>query len=49
MFLYRYCDDKTIKIIEAVAQKAQNDRTLQECIEVSYEKIISLKKKYKLI
>jgi len=48
MFLYRYCDDKTIKIIETIAQKAQNDKTLQECIEVSYEKIINLKKKYNI-
>ena len=48
LFLYRYSDDKTIEIIEKIAQKAQNDKTLQNCIEVSYEKIIKLKQKYGL-
>ncbi len=49
LFLYRYCDEKTIDIIENIAAKANNDKTLQECIEVSYEKIILLKKKYNLL
>lgn len=49
MFLYRYSDDKTIQIIEDIAAKAESDKTLQRCIEVSYEKIINLKKQYKLI
>ena len=49
LFLYRYSDDKTIKIIEDIARKAEYDKTLQECIEVSYEKIIKLKQKYGLV
>lgn len=49
MFLYRYSDDKTINIIENIAQKALKDKTLQNCIEVSYEKIMNLKKAYKLV
>lgn len=49
LFLYRYSDDKTIQIIENIAQKAKYDKTLQDCIEVSYEKIIKLKRKYGLI
>ena len=49
MFLYRNSDDKTIEIIENIAKKAENDKTLQNCIEVSYEKIINLKRKYGLI
>lgn len=48
MFLYRYSDDKTIDIIENIAKKANKDKTLQNCIEVSYDKITNLKKKYKL-
>lgn len=48
MFLYRYSDDKTIEVIENIAKKAQNDKTLQQCIEVSYDKIIQLKHKYGL-
>ena len=49
LFLYRYSDDKTIKIIEDIAKKTEYDKTLQECIEVSYEKIIKLKQKYGLV
>ena len=49
MFLYRNSDDETIEIIEKIAKKAENDKTLQNCIEVSYEKIIKLKQKYGLI
>ncbi len=48
MFLYRYCDDKTIQTIEKIAKKALKDKTLQLCIETSYEKIIKLKKTYQL-
>ncbi len=49
LFLYRYSDDKTIQIIEDIAQKAENDKTLQKCIEESYDKIIKLKQKYGLV
>lgn len=49
LFLYRYSDDKTIQVIEDIAKKAENDKTLQKCIEVSYEKIIKLKQKYGLV
>ena len=49
LFLYRFSDDKTIEVIENIAQKVKNDKTLQNCIEASYDKIIKLKQKYKLI
>jgi len=49
LFLYRYSDDKTIQVIEDIAKKAENDKTLQRCIEESYEKIIKLKQKYGLV
>ncbi len=49
LFLYRFNDDKTIEVIENIAQKVKNDKTLQNCIEASYDKIIKLKQKYKLI
>lgn len=49
LFLYRYSDNKTIQIIEDIAKKAEYDKTLQECIEVSYDKIIKLKQKYGLV
>lgn len=49
LFLYRYSDDSTIRIIEDIASKAKKDKTLQECIEMSYAKIIKLKQKYGLI
>lgn len=49
LFLYRYSDDKTIQVIEDIAKKAENDKTLQRCIEESYAKIIKLKQKYGLV
>ena len=49
LFIYRYSDEKTISIIENIAQKAKTDKELQQCIDTSFNKIIELKKKYKLI
>ena len=49
MFIYRYSNPDTIKIIETIAQKAESDKELQENIEKSFEKIIALKKQYGLI
>ena len=46
MFIYRNCDEKTLEIIEQVYQKAVTDNELQDKIELSYKKIISLKEKY---
>jgi len=48
MFIYRNSKPETIKIIETIAQKAQNDKELKENIEKSYEKIMELKKKFKI-
>lgn len=48
MFICRYCDKKTIEIIEQVYKIAQNDEDLRNNIELSYKKIISLKEKYLL-
>ena len=43
MFIYRNSTPETIVIIETIAQKALNDKELQEKIEYSYEKISKLK------
>lgn len=43
MFIYRNSTPETIEIIETIAQKALNDKELQEKIEYSYEKISKLK------
>lgn len=44
--LYRNSDDKTIKIIETLAKKAETDAELRENIEKSYEKISMIKLNY---
>lgn len=43
MFIYRNSNQETVNIIEALAQKAQNDIELKQNIEKSYELIIKLK------
>lgn len=43
MFIYRNSLPETIEIIETIAQKAENDKELQENIQKSYEKIMKLK------
>ena len=45
MFIYRNSDPKTIKIIEQVYQKALYDEELSQKINLSYKKIMQLKKK----
>ena len=49
MFIYRYSDEKTINIINEVYDIAKQDTELQQYIENSYDKIIKLKKLYKLM
>ena len=49
MFIYRNSTPETINIIETIAQKALQDKELQERIEYSYEKINNLKSKFELI
>jgi hypothetical protein len=49
LFIYRFSDDKTINIIEKIYQKVLKDKELQKHIEFSYEKIIELKRKFKII
>ena len=46
LFIYRFSDDKTIKIIEKIYQKAIIDDELKENIEFSYNKIVELKNKF---
>ena len=46
LFIYRFSDDKTIKIIEKIYQKAIIDDKLKENIEFSYNKIVELKNKF---
>lgn len=43
MFIYRYSNENIINIIENIYKKAIIDKTLQEKIEESYEKILRLK------
>lgn len=49
MFIYRNSDANTIDIIESVYNKVLEDKELQEKIELSFNKIIELKKKYLII
>lgn len=44
ILLYRDSDDKTIKIIENIAEIASKDQELNQKIEASYNKIIEFKK-----
>lgn len=44
MFIYRNSNEATINIIEKIYQKAIIDEELKKNIEISYEKIIKLKK-----
>ena len=44
MFIYRNSDEETINIIESIYNLAQNDNELQKKIDISYNKIIDLKK-----
>lgn len=46
MFIYRNSLPQTIKIIETIFEKAQNDTELSENIEKSFDKIMQLKKVY---
>ena len=46
IFIYRYCDNKIIDIIEQIYNLAQKDEELAQNIKISYNKIIELKKKY---
>lgn len=49
MFIYRNSTKETLNIIENIAKKAQNDQELKNNIEISYNKIIELKTKYKIL
>lgn len=49
ILLYRNSVDETIRIIEKLADIAQNDEELKKKINTSYKKIINFKKKYKII
>lgn len=46
MFIYRNSTPETIEIIETIAKKAQTDKELQENIEISYDKIMKLKRNF---
>ena len=49
MFIYRESSDETLNVIENVIKAAEKDVELREKINVSYNKIIDLKRKYNLI
>lgn len=48
MFIYRNSTPETINIIETLAKKAETDEELRQNIEKSYERIICLKKNFKI-
>lgn len=48
MFIYRYSGKKTFEIIESIYKKAKQDELLAEKIDVSYNKIMTLKNRYLL-
>ena len=49
LFLYRDSTQSTIEIIENVYKQVKEDVELQKLVDISYEKIISLKRKFKII
>lgn len=49
LFIYRDSTDSTLSIIEHIIKSAEKDILIREKIEESYQKIISLKKKYNII
>ena len=49
MFIYRNSDRETLNIIEKICQKSIIDNELQQKIKFSYDKIMTLKNKYKLL
>lgn len=48
IFIYRYSDKQTFKIIKNIYEKAKQDELLAEKIDVSYNKIMALKNRYLL-
>lgn len=46
MFIYRNSDTKTINLIEQIYTKANQDKELENYINISYNRIINLKNKY---
>jgi beta-N-acetylhexosaminidase len=49
MFIFRCADDKTIECMERVFEVAQKDYELAKRIEISYNRIVELKRKYNII
>ena len=49
MFIYRKADDISLSAIEGVIKYAEKDADFRSKIECSYNKIINLKKKYKIL
>lgn len=48
IFIYRYANKQTFKLIENIYEKAKQDELLAKKIEVSYNKIMTLKNRYLL-
>lgn len=48
ILLYRNSDDKTIEIIEKLAKLAEKDECLRKNIKKSFEKILSVKEKFRI-
>lgn len=49
VFLYRYSDENLMEIIDSLEQAARNDKKIEKEISTSFEKVVELKKKYKLL
>lgn len=49
MFIYRDSEKSTLECIEKIIREAEKDISLRENIEISYNRIISLKKRYNIL
>lgn len=49
LFIYRNSSDTTLEVIENIIKLSENDAELRERIEYSYNKILELKQKYKIV
>lgn len=48
VFLYRYSDEKLLQILNIIEENAKKSEKLEKAINISFEKVIELKKKYSI-
>lgn len=49
MFIFRNSDTETLDLIEKLLKEIEKDKELQEKVKVSFERIMNLKRRYKLV